>query len=706
MARLQLVAALLPLCALAYQAIPDKYANNAELRAVKWMGELANPFESFPEARWEKKESPLPHERMQFFGGDDDHEDPHVEAQFRSVPKYLLDEEATKGKSALEVAKLRAAIAKAEGDPLPQTMPSSVLDRFGAYADDNATNATETYTDTSSPTQSPTYVTGTRTPCLHKGNDDNPCNNMPDEFSWYAFHGKGLLTQNHNQHIPNYCGACWLFSGAAMLADRIKIARSATVTAIGPDIEMAHQTILNCAKRLSGTCANGTISGVFTYINEAQGVPFSSCENYQAVDFATCDPRSYCLSCVDKKECYGVPSKPSYDPKGYGYWTNGVPKIYIREWGYIGKLIGNSVRDLQIEIITRGPIACAVYPIPLQVYKKGVVDVSWNGELGHMLEVVGWGETDDGEKFWHVRNSWGEYWGERGFARIKRGVNAIGIESMCTWVVPTYWGTFAKSMGNNIDAQKNDTKGSTEHDWTDEESGKDSSSSGGDDDDAYDGDDISKKIDDAFKTDDAQFKAKKKSAKQIAEDDDDMVDVVGDAGFWEQDLVESLWKRGLPTDYTHPNARAAGFSGADEAARREALDMAVAMAAGYDSAAAMRADADAAATAAANAAQTASAARQADTKLGNDAKPEVSSASTSADQAARNAELALGGLELAAAETDAEGNAVDSPLVGRVITAGAAVGVVGGVAGFAGGRNFERRHGYEALPQSSGPPVA
>ena len=93
MARLQLVAALLPLCALAYQAIPDKYANNAELRAVKWMGELANPFESFPEARWEKKESPLPHERMQFFGGDDDHEDPHVEAQFRSVPKYLLDEE-------------------------------------------------------------------------------------------------------------------------------------------------------------------------------------------------------------------------------------------------------------------------------------------------------------------------------------------------------------------------------------------------------------------------------------------------------------------------------------------------------------------------------------------------------------------------------------------------------------------------------------
>ena len=36
-----------------------------------------------------------------------------------------------------------------------------------------------------------------------------------------------------------------------------------------------------------------------------------------------------------------VPSVPSLDPSGYGFWMNGVPKIYIGEWGYIGTEVGN-----------------------------------------------------------------------------------------------------------------------------------------------------------------------------------------------------------------------------------------------------------------------------------------------------------------------------------------------------------------------------
>lgn len=38
-----------------------------------------------------------------------------------------------------------------------------------------------------------------------------------------------------------------------------------------------------------------------------------------------------------------------------------------------------------------------------------------------------------------MRNSWGEYWGEGGWFRIKRGGNQLLLESHCGWAVPGSW---------------------------------------------------------------------------------------------------------------------------------------------------------------------------------------------------------------------------------------------------------------------------
>lgn len=57
-------------------------------------------------------------------------------------------------------------------------------------------------------------------------------------------------------------------------------------------------------------------------------------------------------------------------------------------------------------------------------------------DIVHDVSIVGFGVTEDGQKYWTVRNSWGTHWGEAGFFRVCRGVNNIAIESDCAWVTP------------------------------------------------------------------------------------------------------------------------------------------------------------------------------------------------------------------------------------------------------------------------------
>ena len=67
----------------------------------------------------------------------------------------------------------------------------------------------------------------------------------------------------------------------------------------------------------------------------------------------------------------------------------------------------------------------------------------------HLIELVGWGvEEESGTPYWEMRNSWGDYWGDGGFARVRRGRNDLLIESDCTWVNPSGWGSGAPGNEN------------------------------------------------------------------------------------------------------------------------------------------------------------------------------------------------------------------------------------------------------------------
>uniref|UniRef100_A0AC35FGT8 Peptidase C1A papain C-terminal domain-containing protein n=1 Tax=Panagrolaimus sp. PS1159 TaxID=55785 RepID=A0AC35FGT8_9BILA len=86
-------------------------------------------------------------------------------------------------------------------------------------------------------------------------------------------------------------------------------------------------------------------------------------------------------------------------------------------------------------LITYGPVNVGIsVPPSMKFYKSGVYNPSPYeckfDVLGlHALLAVGYGQTDDGEKYWIVKNSWGQKWGtENGYVYFARGKNACGIE--------------------------------------------------------------------------------------------------------------------------------------------------------------------------------------------------------------------------------------------------------------------------------------
>lgn len=84
----------------------------------------------------------------------------------------------------------------------------------------------------------------------------------------------------------------------------------------------------------------------------------------------------------------------------------------------------NNEKTLQ-KAVAHQPVSVAIEASgkEFQLYKSGVFSGSCGTELDHGVVAVGYG-TENGKDYWIIRNSWGASWGEAGYIRMERNVDA------------------------------------------------------------------------------------------------------------------------------------------------------------------------------------------------------------------------------------------------------------------------------------------
>ena len=145
-----------------------------------------------------------------------------------------------------------------------------------------------------------------------------------------------------------------------------------------------------------------------------------TCAPYRArghTNGARCGKLSRCMRCRAGEACD--------EPDEYQVYR-------VREHGTI-----SGETQMMQEIYHRGPISCGMAVTDaFQEYRIGIFkDESGSTNLVHEVSVIGWGQ-DGTDKFWILKNTWGTYFGEDGFVRLRRGSNDLGIEMECSWAVP------------------------------------------------------------------------------------------------------------------------------------------------------------------------------------------------------------------------------------------------------------------------------
>ncbi|XP_020089327.1 fruit bromelain-like isoform X2 [Ananas comosus] len=215
---------------------------------------------------------------------------------------------------------------------------------------------------------------------------------IPQSIDWRDY---GAVTPVKNQ---GSCGSCWAFSSIATVEGIYKIKT-------GQLISLSEQEVLDCT--VSNGCTSGWVHKAYEFIIANKGVTAQA--NYPYVGY-----KGTCAANSKPNAAYitGYQQvQPSYNERAIMYAVANQPTV----------------------------IAIDASSYYFNHYNGGIFKGPCGTNIFHAVTVVGYGQdSSTGDKYWIIKNSWGNTWGENGYVRMLRDTAYPGLCGLASYgIYPT-----------------------------------------------------------------------------------------------------------------------------------------------------------------------------------------------------------------------------------------------------------------------------